>query len=147
MPHYKKRPKKQKKSAYHGWIAIDKPHGMGSTDVVNKVKWLLKNAQNPASPLKGGDNLPEQSEGKLEGGLSEQSSNQPPSNPDLQSKTGFSSPLKGEGKTPYVKIGHAGTLDPLATGVLMLALGEATKLVDYVMESPKAYLFLSLIHI
>lgn len=40
-----------------------------------------------------------------------------------------------------IKIGHAGTLDPLATGVLLLAVGEATKMVEYVMDRPKAYTF------
>ena len=39
------------------------------------------------------------------------------------------------------KIGHAGTLDPLASGVLPLALGEATKLVSYAMDKPKGYVF------
>jgi len=39
------------------------------------------------------------------------------------------------------KVGHAGTLDPLASGVLPLALGEATKTVSYVMESVKTYTF------
>jgi tRNA pseudouridine55 synthase len=39
------------------------------------------------------------------------------------------------------KAGHGGTLDPLATGVLPVALGEATKTVPFVMESRKAYLF------
>jgi len=39
------------------------------------------------------------------------------------------------------KAGHAGTLDPLATGVLVVALGEATKLVPCVMDSPKRYRF------
>lgn len=37
------------------------------------------------------------------------------------------------------KIGHAGTLDPFATGLLMLMIGEATKLSDYLMEGEKAY--------
>lgn len=41
----------------------------------------------------------------------------------------------------YPKIGHAGTLDPLASGVLPVALGEATKLVPYMMEDDKTYLF------
>ena len=41
----------------------------------------------------------------------------------------------------YPKIGHAGTLDPLASGVLPIALGEATKLVSYMMEDDKVYLF------
>jgi tRNA pseudouridine55 synthase len=39
------------------------------------------------------------------------------------------------------KVGHAGTLDPLATGVLPLALGEATKTVAYAMSSRKCYRF------
>src|SRR3984957_18798651 len=39
------------------------------------------------------------------------------------------------------KIGHGGTLDPLASGVLPLAIGEATKAFDYVASSPKEYLF------
>jgi tRNA pseudouridine55 synthase len=39
------------------------------------------------------------------------------------------------------KAGHAGTLDPLATGVLPIALGEATKTVPYVMDGQKAYRF------
>jgi tRNA pseudouridine55 synthase len=39
------------------------------------------------------------------------------------------------------KIGHAGTLDPLATGILPIALGEATKTVPYLMEAAKTYSF------
>ena len=39
------------------------------------------------------------------------------------------------------KAGHAGTLDPLATGVLPLALGEATKTVSFAMDGEKAYRF------
>ncbi len=39
------------------------------------------------------------------------------------------------------KIGHAGTLDPLASGLLPLALGEATKTVAYLMDASKAYTF------
>ena len=48
------------------------------------------------------------------------------------------------------KAGHAGTLDPLASGVLPIALGEATKTVSYTMNKTKSYEFslaLSLIHI
>ena len=40
-----------------------------------------------------------------------------------------------------VKAGHAGTLDPLASGVLPVALGEATKTVNYVMTTEKTYRF------
>src|SRR5690606_7313344 len=39
------------------------------------------------------------------------------------------------------KAGHAGTLDPLATGVLPIALGEATKTVPYAVDGAKAYEF------
>jgi tRNA pseudouridine55 synthase len=39
------------------------------------------------------------------------------------------------------KIGHAGTLDPFACGVLPLALGEATKTMPYLMNKPKTYRF------
>ena len=43
--------------------------------------------------------------------------------------------------TGAAKVGHAGTLDPLATGILPIALGEATKTVSYVMAGPKEYGF------
>ena len=66
-----------------GWIIIDKPEGMTSTAVVNKVRWAF----------------------------------------DAK------------------KAGHAGTLDPAATGVLAVALGEATKTVPYVTDALKAYTF------
>lgn len=68
----------------NGWLIIDKPYGMGSTQVVSKLKWLL----HPK------------------------------------------------------KIGHAGTLDPLATGVLPIALGRATKTIPYVMDGLKTYQFI-----
>lgn len=67
----------------HGWVVIDKPAGVTSNAVVNKVRWAF-NAK---------------------------------------------------------KAGHAGTLDPEATGVLAVALGEATKTVPYVTDSLKAYRF------
>lgn len=66
-----------------GWIIIDKPAGMTSTAVVNKVRWAF----------------------------------------DAK------------------KAGHAGTLDPAATGVLAVALGEATKTVPFVTDALKAYIF------
>ncbi len=37
------------------------------------------------------------------------------------------------------KVGHAGTLDPIATGVLVVCLGKATRLVRFIMDSPKTY--------
>ena len=67
----------------HGWLIIDKPGGMTSTAVVNKVKWLL----------------------------------------DAR------------------KAGHGGTLDPMATGMLPIAFGEATKTVSHVMDGAKSYCF------
>ena len=39
-----------------------------------------------------------------------------------------------------LKVGHAGTLDPLATGVLVIGIGQATRLVEYVQRMPKTYL-------
>src|SRR6478735_4777880 len=39
------------------------------------------------------------------------------------------------------KVGHGGTLDPLATGILPIALGEATKTVNFAMDGRKTYQF------
>ena len=75
--------RKRKGRAISGWLIVDKPAGMTSTAVVNKVKWAF------------------------------------------------------EAK----KAGHAGTLDPEATGILAVALGEATKTVPYVTDALKAYRF------
>ena len=72
----------------HGWIILDKPVGLGSTQAVGAVKRLLRQA--------------------------------------------------GEPKT---KVGHGGTLDPLASGVLPIALGEATKLCGRMLNATKAYDF------
>ncbi|WP_373486658.1 tRNA pseudouridine(55) synthase TruB [Blastomonas sp.] len=72
----------------NGWIILDKPYGMGSTDAVTAVKRAFR----------GG----------------------------------------GHGK---VKVGHGGTLDPLATGVLPIALGEATKLTGQMLNGDKTYDF------
>ena len=41
---------------------------------------------------------------------------------------------------PGCKAGHAGTLDPLATGVLVVCLGKATRLIEYVQQAPKILL-------
>jgi len=58
---------------------------------------------------------------------------------------------KPSGKTSYAvvamvkrltgekRVGHAGTLDPLATGVLPVCLGQATRLVEYLMDTTKTY--------
>src|SRR5438477_10684035 len=72
----------------HGWIILDKPVGLGSTQAVSAVKRLLRES--------------------------------------------------GEPKT---KVGHGGTLDPLASGVLPIALGEATKLAGRMLDATKAYDF------
>ncbi len=72
----------------HGWIIIDKPLGLGSTQVVSAVKRALRQG--------------------------------------------------GYGK---FKVGHGGTLDPLATGVLPVAVGEATKLAGRMLDSDKVYAF------
>ena len=72
----------------HGWIIIDKPLGLGSTQGVSAVKRALRQG--------------------------------------------------GYGKA---KVGHGGTLDPLATGVLPIAVGEATKLAGRMLDSDKAYAF------
>lgn len=97
----------------NGWLVLDKPLGMTSAHAVARVKRILLHA-----PPLGGD------------------------------QRGISSPWKGEGlkasgyrKKEKLKIGHAGTLDPLATGVLPLALGEATKTVQYAMDGRKTYRF------
>ncbi len=71
------------KRAISGWIILDKPYGLGSTQAVGKVRWLYA----------------------------------------------------------AEKAGHAGTLDPLATGLLPIALGEATKTVPFVQGGGKRYRF------
>ena len=64
---------------------------------------------------------------------------------------GFINVLKPSGKTSRLvvdrvgrcaakaKTGHAGTLDPLASGVLVVAVGSATRLISYVQQMPKRY--------
>ena len=75
--------RKRKGRDISGWLVVDKPAGVTSTMVVNKVRWCF----------------------------------------DAK------------------KAGHAGTLDPAATGVLAVALGEATKTVPFITEALKAYRF------
>jgi len=67
----------------HGWVVLDKPYGMTSTQAVGKIRWLFE----------------------------------------------------------AEKAGHGGTLDPLATGLLPIALGEATKTVQWAMDGRKVYRF------
>ena len=74
---------KIKRTPVHGWVILDKPYGMSSTQAVGKVRFLF-NAE---------------------------------------------------------KAGHGGTLDPLASGLLPIALGEATKTVSYAMDGRKIYRF------
>lgn len=59
--------------------------------------------------------------------------------PDISSAAAVFAVQKLFGKKQ--KIGHTGTLDPFATGMLILALGEATKLSDYIMGETKEYIF------
>ena len=73
----------------NGWIILDKPVGLGSTQAVGAVKRNLREA--------------------------------------------------GVGKG--TKVGHGGTLDPLASGVLPIALGEATKLCGRMLDASKEYAF------
>ena len=75
--------RRKKGEIVNGWICLDKPYEMGSTEAVTKVRRLF-NAQ---------------------------------------------------------KAGHAGTLDPLASGILPIALGEATKTVPFMMDAQKIYRF------
>ena len=75
-------------SGPNGWLVLDKPRGLGSTQAVAAVKRVLRQA--------------------------------------------------GYGK---VKTGHGGTLDPLAEGVLPIALGEATKLAGRMLDASKTYAF------
>jgi tRNA pseudouridine55 synthase len=77
----------------NGWLIIDKPVGIGSTQVVGAVKRVLR-----------------------EGGYA-------PTKKDMP------------------KVGHGGTLDPLASGVLPVALGEATKLAGRMLDASKLYDF------
>ena len=74
---------KRKGYNINGWIIIDKPAGITSAGVVNKIKRIF-NAK---------------------------------------------------------KVGHTGTLDPDATGVLPIALGEATKIIPHIMDEIKSYHF------
>ncbi|WGM32617.1 tRNA pseudouridine(55) synthase TruB [Brevundimonas sp. NIBR11] len=75
--------RRKKGQPVHGWVCLDKPFEMGSTEAVTKIRRLF----------------------------------------DAQ------------------KAGHAGTLDPLASGILPIALGEATKTVPFMMEAQKVYRF------
>jgi len=77
----------------HGWIILDKPLELGSTQAVGAVKRNLREAG-----------------------------------------------LLGKGKDK-LKVGHGGTLDPLATGILPIAIGEATKLCGRMLDASKIYEF------
>lgn len=47
--------------------------------------------------------------------------------------------IRKHGKAPKFKIGHAGTLDPLATGLLVICTGKFTKEIDHIMKGEKEY--------
>jgi tRNA pseudouridine55 synthase len=108
----------------NGWLILDKPTGMTSAHAVNKVKRLLltspERGEVAALAAGGGDSR------SISLGAT-------PSRP-----TATLPPLGGGNK---LKIGHAGTLDPLASGILPLALGEATKTINYMMDAAKSYAF------
>lgn len=55
-------------------------------------------------------------------------------------KTSFDKIKEIRKKYNIKKVGHAGTLDPMATGVLIILLGEATKLSNYLMDHDKEYI-------
>jgi tRNA pseudouridine55 synthase len=54
-------------------------------------------------------------------------------------KTSFSIVATVKRLTGEKRVGHAGTLDPMATGVLPICLGQATRLVEYLMDTTKTY--------
>ncbi len=109
---------------FHGWLVLDKPLGLSSAQAVGAVKRILSSH----SPCKG--------EG-WDGGLVQhiQRELRREEDPHLNPP-----PSRGRKKIDF-KIGHAGTLDPLASGILPLALGEATKTVQFMMDASKEYAF------
>src|SRR5206468_7314291 len=56
-----------------------------------------------------------------------------------QGPTSFDVVKKVRSLTRVQKVGHTGTLDPMATGVLPVCVGEATKIAGFILESEKAY--------
>ena len=54
-------------------------------------------------------------------------------------KTSFNIVAMVKRLTGEKRVGHAGTLDPMATGVLPICLGQATRLVEYLMDTTKTY--------
>src|SRR3954447_12645938 len=56
-----------------------------------------------------------------------------------QGPTSFDVVRGGRGLLKVDKVGHTGTLDPMATGVLPLCLGDATKIAGFITEGDKAY--------
>src|SRR5574343_2007244 len=44
-------------------------------------------------------------------------------------------------KKQYNKVGHSGTLDPFASGLLLVAVGKATRLIEYAIPLTKSYIF------
>jgi len=64
-----------------------------------------------------------------------------PVGPTSTQVVGAVKPALREGGYPKVKVGHGGTLDPLASGVLPVALGEATKLSGRMLDADKVYDF------
>ena len=97
-------------------ILINKPYKWTSFQAVNKVKWLIKK------------NLAEGRRQLTEG-----------ENPKSQILTSKAAPRLAKGKTPKLKVGHAGTLDPLATGLLIICTGKFTKRIAEFQAMEKEY--------
>ncbi len=57
-----------------------------------------------------------------------------------QGLTSFDVVARVRKATDMRRVGHAGTLDPLATGVLLVCLGQATRIISYLQDAPKEYL-------
>lgn len=164
----------------NGWILVNKPCGMSSNDVVQKVKRYLKNAIRQyandylSRPLS--DSLSDSKNSKLQSILSEKSdrgldgisdetfytifhSDNSRKNEDKYSPKQFQCIKNPSGQSleqlsekilseqffrkaiKYLKVGHCGTLDVEASGLLVIAVGEATKLVNSVHSFDKDYEF------
>jgi tRNA pseudouridine55 synthase len=155
-------------SALDGILNVDKPPGMTSHDVVaairSEAKAYLEGGRRIASlsqpAAAGGQPSSTVEEATLERGDPREEARfdvgiarpskipakgQPGSAAEearLPSDEGPREP-GGPGEEPgaprKIKVGHAGTLDPLATGVLLVCLGRATRVSEYLMRSPKVY--------
>jgi tRNA pseudouridine55 synthase len=131
-----------------GILNVDKPAGMTSHDVVAAIRRSAKAYSGSASGHPGNPSdrpgnaracselveglqtgSPEEGAGRaVDGG-----------NAALQRGKLWEEARLEPGVPRKIKVGHAGTLDPLATGVLLVCLGRATRVSEYLMRSPKVY--------